>query len=130
LKALAAEKKEGEEKKSERPMQQDCVIVGYVPSGSAEIGFTGLIVATTVGEEKELHYVATVSEGITPAQRAELLPKLRSLERQDPLVPCNVPGAMWVDPSLTCRIRFAEWTKDWFFKDPALDVMLQKIETP
>jgi hypothetical protein len=127
LKALEAAKN-GEKKEPERPVSQDCVIVGYIPSGSAETGFTSLLVAAPVGEEKELHFVATVDEGLTPEMRAELFAKFQSLHCDDPLVPCNVPGAMWVEPSLTCRIRFAEWTKDWFLKDPAVQELLQKVE--
>jgi hypothetical protein len=126
LKALAAAKEE--KKKIERPVSQDCVIVGYIPSGSAETGFTSLLVAAPVGEEKELHFVATVDEGLTPEMRADLLAKFQTLHRDDPLVPCNVPGAMWVEPTLTCRIGFVEWTKDWFLKDPAVQELLQKVD--
>jgi hypothetical protein len=126
---LALEEAKKDEKKDiERPVSQDCVIVGYVPSGSAETGFTSLLVAAPVGEEKELHFVATVNEGITPAMRAELFAKFQSLHRNDPLVPCNVPGAMWVEPTLTCRVGFVEWTTDWFLKDPAVQELLQKVE--
>jgi hypothetical protein len=128
LLALAEAKKE-EKKDIVRPVSQDCVIVGYVPSGSAETGFTSILVAAPVGEEKELHFVATVHEGITPAMRSELFAKFQSLHRNDPLVPCNVPGAMWVEPTLTCRVGFVEWTTDWFLKDPAVVDLLQKVET-
>jgi hypothetical protein len=56
-----------------------------------------------------------------------MLPKLNAIECKDPLVPCSVPGAVWVEPKVACRVRFAEWTKDWFLKEPLLAEVLQSI---
>lgn len=118
------------QKTIERSEACDCLIIGFLPSESAEVGFTALLVAAPVGEQQQLQFVATVREGLSPELRAELKERLTKLVRPSPFVPCNTPGAVWLDPALTCRVRFAEWTENYFLIDPAFELLLQKVETP
>ncbi len=118
------------EEEIERPEAQDCLIIGYLPSSSPEIGFTALLMAAPVGDSQQLQFVGAVREGISPAARADLLQKLPQLTRNSPFVPCKMSEAVWLQPSLTCRVRFADWTESNFLKDAAFDVLLQKVESP
>ncbi len=121
---------EQQDKVVERTESVDCLIIGYLPGSTPEAGLVGLVVAAPVGESQQLQYVGVVREGISPEVRDELLSLLPQLTRTSPFVPCNLSDAVWLQPKLTCRVRFAVWTATNFLQDAAFDVMLQKVETP
>ncbi|MBW3599893.1 MAG: hypothetical protein KY475_21800 [Planctomycetes bacterium] len=114
----------------ERLKECDCLIIGFLPSESAEVGFTALLVATAVGDANELRFAATVREGISPELRAELRDRMSQIVRRTPFVECGVPGAVWLEPALTCHVKFVEWTENHFLVDPAFDTLLRKVEAP
>jgi bifunctional non-homologous end joining protein LigD len=104
--------------------QQELVIGGYRPQGSA--GLDALLVGYY--QEKKLQFAGKVRAGFTPHIRRDVLAKLRPLA----IAACpfaNLPDAStghwgggisaeqmpemrWTKPELVAQIRFTEWTAD------------------
>lgn len=91
---------------AKRPNSVDCVILGYLPQGKNS--FESLVLGADV--EGKLKVVGLVSEGIEPDLKAELFTRMQELHRKEPLVPTQIE-AVWLDPKLTCRVRFKNWTE-------------------
>jgi len=101
-----AELDEAAREMAKRPRSIDCVILGYLPQGKNN--FESLVLGADV--EGKLKVVGMVSEGITPEHKTELMERMQELQRDKPLVPSQIE-AVWLDPKLTCRVRFKNWTE-------------------
>ncbi len=110
----------------ERNKRVDCLIIGYVPINRDKTDIRELLVATDV--RSTLQYVGLVSTSSIPiSKRIELLQKMRDLETDRPIVPCEV-AAKWLRPKLLCRIKFVEWNSREQLELPLFDTMLAEFE--
>ena len=99
--------------KSKCLLSQEFVVIGYTDPGGARSGFGALVLA--VRDDGALVPSGRVGTGFTEASLAEILAKLRPLERKTPPVDNASTGAAargihWVDPVLVAEVAFAEWT--------------------
>jgi bifunctional non-homologous end joining protein LigD len=98
--------------------RQEFVIAGYTKGqGRRASSFGSLVLGVRRG--RELVYVGNVGTGFDERTIAELLAKLRPLERRDspfrsvPKMPkVRKSDVVWVEPRLVCEVRFSEWTHD------------------
>lgn len=94
-------------------LTQEVVIGGWRPGRGSRSGAVGsLLLGVPDGEG--LRYVGRVGTGFIDSQLAEMLPRLRRLERKSPALD-GVPAidardAHWVTPSLVGEVEFTEWT--------------------
>jgi bifunctional non-homologous end joining protein LigD len=100
--------------------EQEFVIVGYTdPKGSRE-AFGALLLGYHEGGR--LRYGGKVGTGFNRALLADLLQRMRPLERDAPPVSeqRGLPrlGVHWVEPRLVCQVGFAEWTDDGQLRHP------------
>lgn len=102
---------------------QEFVIAGYTPSLK---NFDAPVIGYYDGDR--LIYAARTRSGFTPASRAELSKKIRTLEIQEcpfanlpekkagrwgaGLTIAKMPECRWLKPQLVGRFEFVEWTSD------------------
>ncbi len=100
-------------------MEQELVVVGWLPGQGSSAALGSLVVAVHDGER--LRHAGQVGSGISEATRRELLAKLEPIRRPDsPLDPVpRLPDARWVDPLVVIRAEFAEWTTDGLLRQAA-----------
>jgi bifunctional non-homologous end joining protein LigD len=105
--------------------RQEFVIAGYTKGQGRRAGtFGSLVLGVYRGEE--LSYVGNCGTGFNEKDIAELLAKLRPLERENspfPVVP-KMPkvrkgDVVWVEARLVCEVEFAEWTHDGHLRAPS-----------
>ena len=102
---------------------QEVVIGGWRPgSGNRE----GTIGALLVGVPRDgaLVYAGRVGTGFSAATLADLLRRLRRLERATSPFGADLPrvdsrGAVWVTPRLVGEVAFGEWTPDGRLRHPS-----------
>ncbi|MBX3415303.1 MAG: hypothetical protein KF708_21645 [Pirellulales bacterium] len=107
---------------AKRPRSVDCVVLGYLPQGKTS--FESLVLGADV--DGKLKVVGLVSDGISPELKTELMERMKDLQRDKPLVPSQIE-AIWLDPKLTCRIRFKNWTDKKRLSSPRLQEMLTDL---
>jgi bifunctional non-homologous end joining protein LigD len=100
--------------------EQELVIVGYTdPKGSRE-AFGALLLGYHEGDR--LRYAGKVGTGFNRTVLADLLRRMRPLERDTPPVAerRGLPrlGVHWLEPSLVGQVGFAEWTEDGQLRHP------------
>ena len=100
--------------------EQEFVVGGWTEPKGSRKGFGALLVGVHQG--KGLHYVGSVGTGFSAKLLRELHARLRALERRtSPFVNkvvANAP-AHWVDPQMVVEVRFSEWTRDRYLRQPA-----------
>jgi bifunctional non-homologous end joining protein LigD len=104
--------------------RQEFLIAGYTKGqGRRASSFGSLVLAVRRGGE--LSYVGNCGTGFDEKTIAELLAKLRPLERKQPPFPVvpKMPkvrksDVVWVEPKLVCEVRFTEWTHDGRLRAP------------
>jgi bifunctional non-homologous end joining protein LigD len=101
---------------------QSVVIGGFSSPKGSRTGFGALLVG--IPEGKGLAYAGKVGTGFSEQAIAELLSRLRPIERRDPPFAAAVPaadasGATWVEPELVGEVRFSEWTRAGRLRQPA-----------
>jgi hypothetical protein len=101
--------------------QIDCVVFGYRPHEKS----VDLLLAAVV--ENQLRYVGTVSRGITPETREQVLARLETLGRDKPFIKCN-EEATWVEPIVSCRVKFKNWSEAGQMFWPKFDAMLADVK--
>jgi bifunctional non-homologous end joining protein LigD len=100
--------------------EQEFVVGGWTDPRGSRKGFGSLLLGAYVG--KELRYVGHVGTGFSVKLIEEIMRKLRSLEREtSPFVNKVVSNtkAHWVRPQLVAEVRFSEWTRDLYLRQPA-----------
>lgn len=101
-------------------LRQEAVICGFTRPRGGRKGFGSLVLG--VYEDGELVYIGHSGGGFTDEELKTFTEqKLRPLvQRESPfreMPPVNAP-VTWVRPELVCEIRFSEWTKDGYMRQP------------
>lgn len=100
--------------------ETDGVIVGFVPGeGSRRGGIGALLVAQPAADG--LRYIGRVGTGFTDASGRDLRHRLERIVRPtSPLatIPGDAKEAHWVEPELSCRASYSEWTRDGVMRAP------------
>jgi bifunctional non-homologous end joining protein LigD len=100
-------------------LEQEVVVVGWLPGQGTHKDLGSLIVA--VNEGGALRHAGQVGSGITGRMRRELLAAMEPIRRaESPLqrVP-RLPQARWIEPRIVIRAEFAEWTRDGLLRQAA-----------
>lgn len=92
----------------------DCVILGWTPgTGARSATFGALILGVYDGDE--LVSIGNVGTGFTDQKLAELLKKLKKIQRKTPPTKDQslkeVKEARWVKPELVCEVEYRELTQ-------------------
>src|SRR5262245_41964033 len=105
--------------------RQEFVIAGYTRGQGRRQGTLGSLVMATY-EGGELTYVGNVGTGFSDREIAQLLAKLKPLERDTPpftTVPkmprVKKSDVFWVEPKLVAEVEFVEWTHDGHLRAPS-----------
>jgi len=100
--------------------EQEFVVGGWTEPKGSRKGFGALLLG--VYEKRSLRYVGSVGTGFSSKVLADLYARLRKNERKtSPFVndvDANAP-AHWCKPELVVEVRFAEWTRDGYLRQPA-----------
>ena len=100
--------------------EQEFVVGGWTEPKGSRKGFGALLLG--VYEKKMLRYVGSVGTGFTAKLLRELHVRLRGIERKtSPFsnpVDANAP-THWATPELVVEVRFSEWTRDGYLRQPA-----------
>lgn len=48
----------------------------------------------------------------------------QGLVRPEPIVPCRLPTAIWLEDGIRCRVRFAEWSRRKTIRNARFDGLL------
>jgi bifunctional non-homologous end joining protein LigD len=81
-----------------------CVLIGYTASRQ---GVQSVLLATL--RHGVLSYIGQLSRGFSDQARHTLVPRLATLHRAQPVVPCR-ERASWLDPVVYCRVHHQGWT--------------------
>ncbi|HEX4012517.1 MAG TPA: non-homologous end-joining DNA ligase [Candidatus Cybelea sp.] len=100
--------------------EQEFVVGGWTEPKGSRKGFGALLLGVYDG--RKLRYVGSVGTGFSTKLLGELYARLVKLERKtSPFVnevDANAP-THWATPELVAEVRFAEWTRDGFLRQPA-----------
>ncbi len=100
--------------------EQEFVVGGWTEPKGSRKGFGALLLG--VYEKKSLRYVGAVGTGFSAKLLGELHARLEKLERKTSpfvnAVDANAP-THWASPELVVQIRFSEWTRDGYLRQPA-----------
>ena len=101
-------------------LEQECVIGGFTEPRGSRSGFGSLLLGLYDG--KELHYVGHAGTGFSQKLLGDLTKQLKAIERKTSPFVNKVEANTkphWVEPKLVAQIRFTEWTRDGFMRQPA-----------
>ncbi|HET6894068.1 MAG TPA: non-homologous end-joining DNA ligase [Candidatus Baltobacteraceae bacterium] len=99
---------------------QECVIGGFTEPRGSRTGFGALLLGLYNG--KDLEYVGHVGTGFNTKLLQSLTADLKNLERKTSPFSTRVDSntkAHWVDPKMVAQVRFTEWTRDGYLRQPA-----------
>jgi bifunctional non-homologous end joining protein LigD len=98
-------------------------IAGYLPGQGRRSRLGSLVLAARDGDQ--LTYVGLVGAGLTEAVIDELLTEIEKRRTDEPQIVAKRRDprlrrdrVVWCEPTLTCRIEFAEWTNDGRLRSP------------
>jgi bifunctional non-homologous end joining protein LigD len=100
--------------------EQEFVVGGWTEPKGSRKGFGALLLG--VYQAKSLRFVGSVGTGFSAKHLADLFARLRKLERKTtPFVnPVVANSAVhWASPELVVEVRFSEWTRDGYLRQPA-----------
>jgi bifunctional non-homologous end joining protein LigD len=100
--------------------EQEFVVGGWTEPKGSRKGFGALLLG--VYQNKALHFVGSVGTGFSAKLLRDLHERLRKLERKtSPFVnDVNIrSGVHWASPELVAEVRFSEWTRDGYLRQPA-----------
>jgi bifunctional non-homologous end joining protein LigD len=100
--------------------RQEFVVGGWTQGKGSRKGFGALLLG--VYRKQSLWFVGSVGTGFTQRTLRELQERLRPLERKtSPFVNEVVANAPvhFVAPKLVVEVRFSEWTRDGYLRQPA-----------
>ncbi|HEV2262166.1 MAG TPA: non-homologous end-joining DNA ligase [Candidatus Rubrimentiphilum sp.] len=101
-------------------LMQECVIGGFTEPRGSRKGFGALLLG--LYDKKKLYYVGHVGTGFNTKLLALLTARLKKLERKTSPFANEVVSNMkahWVEPKLVAQVRFTEWTRDNYMRQPA-----------
>jgi bifunctional non-homologous end joining protein LigD len=100
--------------------EQEFVVAGWTEPKGSRKGFGALLLGVYDG--KNLQYVGSVGTGFSAKLLADIYARLLKLERKtSPFaneVIANAP-VHFAKPELVAQVRFAEWTRDGYLRQPA-----------
>ena len=99
---------------------QECVIGGFTEPRGSRTGFGSLLLGLYDG--KNLRYVGHAGTGFNTKLLTSLTKDLKKIERATSPFANNVDANTkphWVQPRLVAQIRFTEWTRDGYMRQPA-----------
>ncbi len=105
--------------KCKRTQLLHCVILGYLPSEDDPNDFKSLVVGAQ-GDDGALRVVGRVGSGIRTDTRARLNHELRAQTLDAPIVP-STEAAVWVEPTLFCKVSFLEFTRGGTMRAPVFE---------
>lgn len=112
-------------------------IAGYTISEKAAGGFSSLLLA--VERDGKLVYAGRTGTGFTEQAKSDLMAKFSSLQVKTPSVDLRGDKrrgeqVVWLKPSLTTEVQFAEWTNDQVLRQASYKGLredaMPKPETP
>jgi|SRR5579884_2903633 len=99
---------------------QECVIGGFTEPRGSRTGFGALLLGLYSG--KELQYVGHAGTGFNTKLLQSLTADLKRIERKTSPFSNRVDSNSkphWVEPKMVAQIRFTEWTRDGYLRQPA-----------
>ena len=99
---------------------QECVIGGFTEPRGSRTGFGALLLGLYNGNE--LQYVGHVGTGFNTKLLQSLTADLKKIERKTSPFSNRVDSNTkphWVEPKMVAQIRFTEWTRDGYLRQPA-----------
>jgi bifunctional non-homologous end joining protein LigD len=118
--SLYVERRTREWVKIKAQLMQECVIGGFTEPRGSRTGFGALLLGLYDGEK--LYYVGHVGTGFNTKLLASLTKDLKAIERKTSPFANRVDSNTkphWVDPKMIAQIRFTEWTRDGYLRQPA-----------
>jgi bifunctional non-homologous end joining protein LigD len=118
--SLYVERRTREWVKIKAQLVQECVIGGFTEPRGSRTGFGALLLGLYDG--KKLHYVGHVGTGFNTKLLQSLTADLKKIERNTSPFAERVASntkAHWVEPKVVAQIRFTEWTRDGYLRQPA-----------
>ena len=109
------------------PLHRHCVVLGYLRNEAGDL--RSLVVGTDV--EGELRCVGRVGSGLSEGDRRALLPRLRGLRREEPVVDCSSAldgNPEWVEPGIFCTVSFLEFTSGGTLRAPVFEGLVEDGE--
>jgi bifunctional non-homologous end joining protein LigD len=100
--------------------EQEFVVGGFTDPKGSRSGFGALLLGVYDGDG--LRFVGSVGTGFSQKLLAQIAARLAKLARKtSPFVNEVVANAPvhWVTPELVVQVRFAEWTRDHYLRQPA-----------
>ncbi len=99
---------------------QECVIGGFTEPRGSRTGFGSLLLGLYEG--KDLRYVGHAGTGFNTELLASLTKDLKKIGRPTSPFSNKVEANTkphWVQPKMVAQIRFTEWTRDGYMRQPA-----------
>ncbi len=101
-------------------LRQEAVICGFTRPRGGRKGFGSLVLGAY--KDGKLVYIGHSGGGFTDEElktflEQKLRPRIQNESPFSEMPPVNAP-VTWVRPELVCEIRFAEWTKDGYMRQP------------
>jgi bifunctional non-homologous end joining protein LigD len=100
--------------------EQEFVVGGWTDPKGSRRGFGALLLG--VYQKGALRYVGSVGTGFSTKLLTELSARLRKMERKTSPFANDVdvrPRPHWTSPELVVEVRFSEWTRDGYLRQPA-----------
>lgn len=101
------------------------VVAGFTLDGA---GIVNSVLLGLYDEKDQLWYIGHSGTGkLTRADWKELTERLKPLvvdERPFINKPDRLKGAIWIKPTITAKIKFAEWTKDKALRQPSIQAFV------
>ncbi len=100
--------------------EQEFVVGGWTEPKGSRKGFGALLLG--VYQAGKLRYVGSVGTGFSAQLLGELSAKLGKIERKTSPFANDVdvrPRPHWTSPDLVVEVRFSEWTRDGYLRQPA-----------
>lgn len=101
-------------------LMQECVIGGFTEPRGSRTGFGALLLGLYDG--KNLEYVGHVGTGFNTKLLHSLTADLKKIERKASPFSTRVDSNTkphWVEPKMVAQVRFTEWTRDGYLRQPA-----------
>jgi bifunctional non-homologous end joining protein LigD len=100
--------------------EQEFVVGGWTEPKGSRKGFGALLLGVNV--RSGLRFVGSVGTGFSAKLLRELYERLRKIERQtSPFFNDVIANSKihWTSPKLVVEVRFSEWTRDGYLRQPA-----------
>jgi len=101
-------------------LEQECVIGGFTEPRGSRTGFGSLLLG--LYDRGKLYYVGHAGTGFNTKLLGELTKQLKKIERKESPFVNKVEANTrphWVEPKMVAEIRFTEWTRDGYMRQPA-----------